>query len=627
MALAAGRSALAAGRCAKPAAETASVGECVSQPATQAHQHVPQQRLRRRSTHQHGKTPQGRTSTRRPPAARSEEEGSADQAGQPEREAGFVAARRAQEPLGRRASARAARHRDPGPREPLRSRRRRTRPIARSSRVASRKTTSSSRPPPSATRRKRRSRRDEAKKTNPGAAGQQQTRQPGRPDHGRRAQEGDRLLHAHQERVPELPGSSTRSSTTSPTSTSRRTTSSNARKVYYELIQKRAAVEVHPQRVPRVRRALLQRGAGRPLEVGSRRAGATRRSSSTRRRTTRCSGYAGTSSRYVYWNKGEFPQVAQRVQEDHRLRRPVRAAPRTPRSSPTAARRDIIPVYALTGDPDAAYNFFHNLSGDAAGENEKTFKMMDDLGSELPRHRSLSRGDRALPRPHVARQGRDSFCVYQAHITEATLAMKSGNKDAHQDRARQPDRGLQRVQGSNHAAEAEAEVREQDRRAPRRDRRWRGTSRPSARAAFAAPATRRRWRSRRTSTRRSSTTSRPSEFSKFEFPRIVKDDWPTIFKIKYAMADLLYFQQGWAECGPAFDSVVAEDPAVAEAAEAAYASVLCYQNIYERRRHKGGADRKGGGNLPGQGAARRRRRPRRAREVQARRTSPTTRRA
>jgi hypothetical protein len=88
------------------------------------------------------------------------------------------------------------------------------------------------------------------------------------------------------------------------------------------------------------------------------------------------------------------------------------------------------------------------------------------------------------------------------------------------------------------------------------------------------------------------------EFSKFEFPRIIKADWPTIYKIKYAMADLLYFQQRWAECGPAFDSVVEEDPNSSEAAEAAYASVLCYQNIYEAT-HKGDAAKKGMGNLPG----------------------------
>ena len=55
-------------------------------------------------------------------------------------------------------------------------------------------------------------------------------------------------------------------------------------------------------------------------------------------------------------------------------------------------------------------------------------------------------------------------------------------------------------------------------------------------------------------------TFKQEDFAKFEFPRIVKEDWPNIFKIKYAMADLLWFQKDWAKCGPAFDAVVAEDP-------------------------------------------------------------------
>ena len=65
------------------------------------------------------------------------------------------------------------------------------------------------------------------------------------------------------------------------------------------------------------------------------------------------------------------------------------------------------------------------------------------------------------------------------------------------------------------------------------------------------------------------------------------------------MADLLYFQKDWAKCGPAFDSVVDENPSAPEAAEAAYASVLCYQNIYDET-HKGDIGKKGAGNLPGQ---------------------------
>src|SRR5207344_2415646 len=91
-------------------------------------------------------------------------------------------------------------------------------------------------------------------------------------------------------------------------------------------------------------------------------------------------------------------------------------------------------------------------------------------------------------------------------------------------------------------------------------------------------------------------------FGKFQFPRIVKDDWPTVYKVKYAMADLLYFQQRWAECGPAFDAVVAEAPTSPEAPEAAYAAVLCYQNIYQAQ-HQDKSDRQGhAANMPGAAA-------------------------
>src|SRR5262249_11625431 len=92
-------------------------------------------------------------------------------------------------------------------------------------------------------------------------------------------------------------------------------------------------------------------------------------------------------------------------------------------------------------------------------------------------------------------------------------------------------------------------------------------------------------------------TFKQDDFAKFEFPRIVKEDWPSIFKIKYAMADLLYFNKDWAKCGPAFDSVVAEDPNGPQAPEPPYPSLLCYQNIYPEQ-HQGGADKKGSGNLP-----------------------------
>src|SRR5207249_1857627 len=89
-------------------------------------------------------------------------------------------------------------------------------------------------------------------------------------------------------------------------------------------------------------------------------------------------------------------------------------------------------------------------------------------------------------------------------------------------------------------------------------------------------------------------------FAQFQFPRIVKEDWPSISKIKYAMADLLYFQKDWEKCGPAFDAVVEEDPNGPNAAEAAYAAVLCYNNIYVQKYAK--TARQTGGHLDDEAA-------------------------
>ena len=89
-----------------------------------------------------------------------------------------------------------------------------------------------------------------------------------------------------------------------------------------------------------------------------------------------------------------------------------------------------------------------------------------------------------------------------------------------------------------------------------------------------------------------------SDFARFEFPRLVREDWPSLYRLRYARADLLYEQQRWDECGPAFAEVAAEDPAAAETPEALYASALCYQKSYQRA-HTAGADRQGRGLGPG----------------------------
>lgn len=71
-------------------------------------------------------------------------------------------------------------------------------------------------------------------------------------------------------------------------------------------------------------------------------------------------------------------------------------------------------------------------------------------------------------------------------------------------------------------------------------------------------------------------------FDGYKFNTKRPEEAPTIPKLKYAYADILYGQQMWDKCGPAFDEVVALNPNSDVAGDAAFAAVLCYQNMYDK---------------------------------------------
>jgi TolA-binding protein len=54
----------------------------------------------------------------------------------------------------------------------------------------------------------------------------------------------------------------------------------------------------------------------------------------------------------------------------------------------------------------------------------------------------------------------------------------------------------------------------------------------------------------------------------------------TLYKIAYYKAELLWKMEDWVKCGPAFDAVVDMNPEGEYTSDAAYASVLCYNNLY-----------------------------------------------
>ncbi|MGK3964369.1 tetratricopeptide repeat protein [Sorangium sp. So ce118] len=308
-------------------------------------------------------------------------------------------------------------------------------------------------------------------------------------------------------------------------------------------------------------------------------------------------GYAHYKLGYVYWNKGDFARAISEFKKTIEYGQQYQQMPNAAQLA-VSARRDIIPVYALAGDPRKSHDFLRPLSGDASGSSEKTFKMMDDLGQNYLDTGHYKEGIE-LYTDLMTRDRGPRYCVYQGHIAEATLAMKSGNKDQIMgELGRQLD-VHNKFQGEGHPADAKLKC--------------------SNITAGLLTETAMAWHLeavgsggvRGTGDKKTMQLAaqlydkvvnnfKQEQFAKFEFPRILKEDWPNIFKIKYAMADLLYFQKDWAKCGPAFDSVVAEDPNGPQAPEAAYASVLCYQNIYTET-HKDGSDKKGSGNLPDPG--------------------------
>lgn len=367
----------------------------------------------------------------------------------------------------------------------------------------------------------------------------------------------------------------------------------NARKVYYELIQKAPKSTYIPNAYLAFGELFFQEAQGDPSKWDLA-AAAYKEVIKYPAPKNKVYGYARYKLAYVNWNKGEYPEALNEFKKVIEYGDQYGELPNAKQLA-KAARRDLIPVYAVSGDPGRAYNFFKPLSGDPGGQDTKTIDMLNELGLaylDTGHYReAIVLYNDLLGRDKGARE-----CHYQTQITVATQAINSGNKDVV---VKELDKQLKmraefmksgnpedkKLDCSNRTAELLTETAMSWHLEAVGSGGVRGTGDKNTmdKAAYLY--------------KRVSENFTGQDFAKFEFPRIVKDDWPNMYKIKYAMADLLYFQQRWEECGPAFDAVVAENPKGDQAAEAAYASVLCYQKMYDQI-YKGESDKKGKGLGP-----------------------------
>ncbi|MBK8257016.1 MAG: tetratricopeptide repeat protein [Polyangiaceae bacterium] len=303
--------------------------------------------------------------------------------------------------------------------------------------------------------------------------------------------------------------------------------------------------------------------------------------------------YAQYKLAYVLWNQTDYSKALSAFK---RTIETGQQYPTLPNASAlaAAARRDMVVVYALSGLPKKAYDFVKPLSGDSGVETEKTFKWMDDLG-----HAYLDTGHYKegieLYQDLLSRDKGPRQCLYQARITEATVAEKSANKDEivaaitkqvesyEKQKAQRPTQD-QADQCANSTAEVVAETAMAWHLESVGSGGVRGTGdkKTMAHAAELYDLTLK--------------TFDKQKFATLAFPKILKEDWPTRSKLAYLRADLLYTLGDWAKCGSAFDTALAEDPTGPDAAPAAYAGVLCRHRIYLQT-HQNGSDRTGNGRL------------------------------
>ncbi|MDD9933110.1 MAG: tetratricopeptide repeat protein [Myxococcales bacterium] len=281
-------------------------------------------------------------------------------------------------------------------------------------------------------------------------------------------------------------------------------------------------------------------------------------------------GYALYKQAWCRYNLDDFSGALKLLVETIEL---AQARPEDRELSPllVQARRELVLPYAQVGHPKKALPFFERYARDreqALQIYEQLGELYYDLG-RWPEARAVYHGLMA-DAPDSSR-----MCPWQQRVTETVLA--SGHKraqateverliDLYQDRRdREAERRICREAAASTAIElAVAWHREAigtDTQPGTRDRKTMALAADLYDAVFEAF----------------------ESFAGIEFARMDRRDWPTRYSLGYYRAELAWQMGQYEACGPAFDRVLAIDPAGPLTEDAAYGAVLCYDRVYRAR--------------------------------------------
>lgn len=301
-------------------------------------------------------------------------------------------------------------------------------------------------------------------------------------------------------------------------------------------------------------------------------------------------GYAQYKKGFIYWNLGQYKDAVTAFKKAIEFGTKFSDLPKAPQIA-EEARKELVPVYAEYGKASEAYGFFSSVSGDKPGEKTKTIALLEKLGEEyLGRAHPLEA--KALF-TELKGHNPPNACFYDTRITEAVINLNPKDKPAIKAQLAQLVKGFSTYRDnpsapadkklacgnstawllSEHAIAWEYEALGDLGCPPDPEKK---AANPKAR-----PGTCNKDTISHSIDVFKLTLGTFKTFDGYKFNVKRPEDAPTIPKLKYAYADLLYGQGRWAECGPAFDEVVALDPTSEVAGDAAFASVLCYQNVYD----------------------------------------------
>jgi tetratricopeptide (TPR) repeat protein len=237
------------------------------------------------------------------------------------------------------------------------------------------------------------------------------------------------------------------------------------------------------------------------------------------------------------------------------------------------ARRELVLPYSRVGRPNQALEFFRRYATD---ENQAV-EMLEALADLYFDTGNWAQTIEVYHRLIAERPQGDRVCYYQSRVTNAVISSRP--KDAQVLEVRRLVDLYTNFTQAQHPQEAINECKQATASvlvylATAWHREAIGTEE--------SPGTNDRNTMRAAAALYRLVVERFPDMEQMEFPDIDRRDWPTQYRIAYFYAELLWRMEDWTACGPAFDRVVELNPQGEFTQDAAYAAVLCYNNLYQQ---------------------------------------------